>query len=252
MLLSYFDNQKNGQVILFIHGTASSYEIWEKQYALLSESSYRLIGIDLRGHGKSVNPGGVCNIEEHINDLKETINHIKITSPLTIVGHSFGAVLALKFAEMYPELVEKLLLVSLPPRIPEILKKYYNWLLGKPLEFIKKKINLILKFPLKKRHKLAVTSDINIIRQIFRDLANCDFINSVPKVRCPVYFSSGRFDYVALKSQIKRLHNELPNSSYKVFDWASHCCMEDAPREFNKWILTALALPLIHHGINQM
>ena len=171
---------------------------------------------------------------------------------MTIVGHSFGAVLALKLAERHPELIEKLLLVSLPPKIPEILKKYYNWLLGKPVEFIKKKINLILKLPLKKRYRLAVTSDINIIRQIVRDLANCDFINSVPKVKCPVYLSSGRFDYVALKSQIKRLHNELPNSSYKVFNWASHCCMEDQPHEFNKWILAALALPLIHHGISQL
>ena len=249
MLLSYFDNKKNGQPVLFIHGTASAKEIWEKQYKILTKSNYRVIGIDLRGHGKSINPGGTCTEEDHINDLSETLEHLQINEPLIILGHSFGAVLAVKFAEKYPALVSKLLLVSFPPRIPKILLKYYKWLLGKPVEFLKKKLDLILKLPLKKRYKLAITTDINIVRQVWKDSLRWDFLSNVPKINCPVYLSVGRFDYIALKSMVKKLHKEIPNSSYKVFDWSSHTCMEDQPIEFNKWVLTALALPLIQHGI---
>ena len=105
MQLSYFDNMKSGPTILFIHGTASAQEVWEEQYKCLTSSCYRVIGIDLRGHGKSYNPGGICTIDDHINDLKETLENIKITEPIAIVGHSFGAVLAVKFAERYPELI---------------------------------------------------------------------------------------------------------------------------------------------------
>ena len=245
MLLSYYDNLNPGPVILFIHGTASANDMWEKQYDLLSKSQFRVIGIDLRGHGKSTNPGGLCNVRDHINDLKETIDYIGIKEPMTIIGHSFGAVLAMKLGEDYPELVSKLLLVSLPAKVPKILLKYYKWFLGKPIEFLKKKLNLILKLPLKKRYKLAVTTDLNIVRQIWQDSHNWDFLSSVPKLTCPIYFSVGRFDYIALKSMVKKLHNELPTSNYKVFDWASHTCMEDQPREFNKWIVSVLAMSAI-------
>lgn len=246
MLLSYFDNKKNGQTVLFIHGTASANDIWEEQYKLLNKSNYRIIGVDLRGHGKSYNPGGLGSLEEHMNDLNETLVDLGITHPITIVGHSFGAVLAAKFAEKYPEKICRLLLVALPVRLPKILHHYYKWLLGKPLEYMKKKLNLILKLPIKKRYKLAISSDLDIVRDIFQDSLTWDFISQVPKINCPVYLSVGRFDYVALKSMVKRLHHGLPNSSYKVFDWASHNCMEDVPREFNRWVLSALAIPTIH------
>lgn len=250
MLLSYFDNKRNSLPVLFIHGTASDKEIWEKQYNLLSKSYYRVIGIDLRGHGKSNNPGGSCSINDHLNDLKETIDSLRIKKPLTLVGHSFGAVLAAKFAEKYPEKVSKLLLVSLPARVPEILQKYYRWFLGKPIEVIREKLNLILKLPLRRRYKVAIRTDLSIVRDIWRESLKWDFLKAVPKVKCPVYLSVGRFDYIALRSMVKKLHSELPNSQFKVFNWSSHACMEDQPREFNEWILAVLALPLIQQGIS--
>ena len=134
------------------------------------------------------------------------------------------------------------MLVSLPAKLPKVLIGYYKWLLGKPIELLNKKISFILKLPVKKRLKLAVSTDVSIIRGIFKESIKWNFLQEVPKVNCPVYFSVGRFDYVALRSMVKKLHNELPNSSFKVFNWSSHTCMEDEPIEFNKWILSALAI----------
>lgn len=245
MLLSYFDNKKTGPVVLFIHGTASANSVWEKQYRLLNKSDYRVIGIDLRGHGNSVNPGGLCTTDDHVNDLKETIDFIGIKESITLVGHSFGAVLGFKFSEKYPELITRLLLVSLPARVPRILLLYYKWFLGRPIKLLKKKLNILLKIPIPmmKRYKLALDSDLNIIRQIWGESLYWDFLQNKPRVKCPVYFSVGRFDYIALKGMIKKLHGELPGSDYKVFNFASHNCMEDQPHEFNKWLLSALVNP---------
>lgn len=242
MLLSYFDNKREGPVVLFIHGTASANGLWEKQYNLLNKSHYHVIGVDLRGHGKTKNPGGDSTTDDHIKDLKETIEHIGIKEPITIVGHSFGAVLGLKYAEKYPDCVGKLVLVSLPARIPRILCRYYDWFLGEPIKFLKKKLNFILKLPLLKRYKFAICSDLNILRQIFKEAVNWDFLTNKPKVTCPVYLSVGRFDYIAIKDVIKKLHHEIPNSALKVFNWAAHSCMEEQPHEFNKWLLTVLGL----------
>ncbi len=240
MILSFVDNKKSGIPVVFIHGTASANDMWETQYKVLKKSDFRIIGIDLRGHGKSVHPGGVCDSDMHMDDLKETLEHLSINEPVIIIGHSFGAVLAFRFAEKYPEKVLKLLLVSLPPKVPQIWHSYYKWLLGKPVDLLTKKVNLLLKLPLKRKHKLALISDMTVVRQIWIDSVSWDFLSKTPIVHCPVHFSVGRFDSIALKSSIKSLHKSIPNSSYKVFDFASHTCMEDQPKAFNQCILASL------------
>ncbi len=240
MILSFYDNKKSGDIVLFIHGTASANNVWENQYKILDEMNYRVIGVDLRGHGDSKNPGGECSTDHHILDIKETLDHLELNENFNIVGHSYGAVIAFKYAEKYPDEVSKLLLASLPPKVPKILHGYYKWLLGKPIDLIKRFSNHILKLPLKMRHKLAIISDQNIIRQIWKDSIHWDFLSVTPRVHCPVYFSVGRFDYIALESSIRRLHKKIPNSSYQVFNRASHTCMEDQPHLFNEWILSSL------------
>lgn len=249
MLLSYFDNSKSGPVVLFIHGTACAKDIWDKQYKFLNKSNFRIIGVDLRGHGRSKDPGGICTIDDHIEDLKETLDYLGIKEPVTIIGHSFGSVLAVKFTEKYPDKVLKLLLVSFPARVPKLLLKYYKWFLGKPIELLKKKLSLILKLPLKKKIKTAVSSEMNIVKQIWKESHDWDFINYVPAIKCPVYLSAGRFDYIALNSVLKSLQKKLPNSDLKIFNWAAHTCMLDQPREFNKWLLSILALPIVRSHI---
>ena len=240
MILHYFDNKKSGPIVLFIHGTASANEIWDKQYKLLDKNNYRVIGIDLRGHGRSTNPGGECNLEEHLNDLTETLKYINLHQTITIVGHSFGAVLAVEFAKRFPNKVNRLLLISMPAKVPNLLNRYYKWLLGKPLELIKKQAKLLLRLPLKQHIKLAIKSDPTVVRSIWKASLKWDFISKVPEVSCPVFFSVGRFDYIALKSTVERLHKKLPNSTYKIFNWASHNCIEDSPKELNRWILASL------------
>ena len=150
MLLSYYDNEKSGPAIIFIHGTASSNALWEQQYKLLNRTNFRVIGLDLRGHGNSSNPGGICTIDEHLKDLKETVEYLKIKGSIIFVGHSFGAVLSIKFAEKYPKLTRKLMLVSLPPKVPRLACLYYKWFLGKPAKYLKKKFQWTSKFPILK------------------------------------------------------------------------------------------------------
>jgi pimeloyl-ACP methyl ester carboxylesterase len=240
MKLSYFDNNKNGQTVIFVHGTGSASHVWEKQYKFLSNFDFRIIGVDLRGHGDSPNKGGLCFIEDHVNDLKETLDSIDLDLPAVIVGHSFGAVVGIKFTEKYPSLVDKLLLASFPPRVPRLMCLYYKWLLGKPVKFLKKQLSTISKFSILSRLKIAIQSDLSILRQIWRESLYWDFLSDAPKITCPVHLSVGRFDYIALKSLVKKVHRLLPNSSYKVFKWSSHTCMDDEPHEFNRWLLSAI------------
>lgn len=247
MILHFFDNKKEGEPVIFIHGTASAHDIWEEQYRLLQKTKYRVIGIDLRGHGNSSNAGGICSIEDHINDILETLNFIGIEKSITFVGHSFGAVLAVKIAESFPQRVKKLLLASFPPKVPRIMCLYYKWFLGKPAKFLRKEMKWITKLPVLKRYKVALHSDLRIIRQIWRESLYWDFIKNKPNVKCPIYFSVGRFDNIASSNLIKELHFKIPNSKFTEFKWAAHSLMEDQPKEFNEWILSILRIKKFKH-----
>lgn len=244
MLLQYFDNNKKDPLIFFIHGTASNNTVWDKQYELLDKLGFRVIGVDLRGHGLSKHNGGVCTMDDHLNDLKETIDFLQIKDKIIFVGHSLGAVLAIKFAEKYPNLTSKLLLVSLPIRVPRLLCFYYRWLLKNPFRILRQNMKFIAWVPFLKKVKIALGTDLNILWQIWKDSMIWDFLSQIPKVKCPVYLSVGRFDYISLKSQVKIFHGLLPDSNCKVFKWSFHNCMEQEPDEFNKWLLVTLAIPI--------
>jgi pimeloyl-ACP methyl ester carboxylesterase len=96
----YFDNGR-GEDLVLLHGFCGSSEIWEKMVPAL-ESRFRIICIDLPGHGESESIPGMHDLTE----LARWLN--KVTSKLglkefTLVGHSLGGYIAMAFAEVYAE-----------------------------------------------------------------------------------------------------------------------------------------------------
>lgn len=243
MILSHYDNKKDGPPVLFIHGTASAKGLWEDQYELLKKSNHRVVGVDLRGHGESQHSGGPCSIEDHLNDLIETLEYLEINKPITLVGHSYGAVISVKFAEVYAKKVERLLLVSMPVKVPRTICLYYRWFLGSPVKLIKKKLGWLKKYPILEKYKFALSTDLRVIRQIWKESLYWDFLKKKPRVSCPIHFSVGTYDVVAICDLVKKLHGHLPNSKYTEFKWSTHDVIKDQPNQFNSWILSTLGIP---------
>lgn len=115
MLLNYAESaEANSQVVVLLHGLVATSSYWESLSPYLSKN-YRIIAFDLLGFGYSPAPKNVTyNYETHIASILETLDHLKIKQPVTIVGHSMGASLALKLAVKQPKRVNKLVLISLP------------------------------------------------------------------------------------------------------------------------------------------
>ena len=102
-----------GAPMVLLHGLASSSRYWEPHVPHLGQS-YRLVAPDLLGFGRSPKPDGAGYAPaEHLAALAEAALS-RLDAPATIVGHSMGAVLALHIAAAFPDLVERLVLVSLP------------------------------------------------------------------------------------------------------------------------------------------
>jgi len=101
-----------GKAVVLIHGYTGSSQDWSNQMSALSPT-YRVITVDLRGHGKSSAPSREMDysIELFVEDVHSILNHLNIEK-CCLVGHSLGGFIALEFALKYPELLAGLVLVD--------------------------------------------------------------------------------------------------------------------------------------------
>jgi pimeloyl-ACP methyl ester carboxylesterase len=105
-----------GQPVLCLHGMLDHGASWERVGAALAGRGLRVIAPDLRGHGRSghVSPGSAYHLIDMLGDIDALLGSLG-QRPLTLVGHSLGAVLAALIATSRPQRVAGLVLVEPPP-----------------------------------------------------------------------------------------------------------------------------------------
>lgn len=97
----HFDDRGSGQAVVLLHGFLESLEMWDHFSAELSDD-FRVICIDLPGHGKSEVFNDGLTMEIMANWVKAVLDHLKVET-CVMVGHSMGGYVTLEFAERYPE-----------------------------------------------------------------------------------------------------------------------------------------------------
>lgn len=107
--ISYTDSGE-GNAIVFLHGFLENKKMWAEYVSFFSEK-YRVITIDLLGHGESDCLGYVHSMEENANAVQEVLLSLKIEKAI-ILGHSMGGYIGLAFAELYPQHIQKLVLLN--------------------------------------------------------------------------------------------------------------------------------------------
>ena len=107
--ISYSDIGK-GTAIVLLHGFLENREMWNPIVEILSQK-YRLICIDLLGHGDSESLGYVHTMEDNADVVHAVLSELKIRKAI-FGGHSLGGYVSLAFAELYPEKVKGLMLIN--------------------------------------------------------------------------------------------------------------------------------------------
>lgn len=92
-----------GKVIVLLHGFLESLEIFNDFSVELSKD-FKVISIDLLGHGKTGNIAEIHSMEMMADAVKFVLDSLKIKT-CTMIGHSMGGSVALAYAEMYPEML---------------------------------------------------------------------------------------------------------------------------------------------------
>ena len=110
--MAYMDvtsNKSNGKTIILFHGKNFNGYYWKNVISMLTEKGYRVIAPDQIGWGKSDRPDLHYSFQMLAENNKALLDSLRIEK-VTVLSHSMGGMLAVRFALMFPNITEKLIL----------------------------------------------------------------------------------------------------------------------------------------------
>ncbi len=113
-ILNYVEyGDSNLPAIIILHGFLGSSKNWTTISKIIS-TSVRVIAVDLRNHGDSFH-----HDKPHYEDMTEDVLDLTQTLKIdkfTLMGHSMGGKVAMKFACLYPEKINSLIVIDIAPK----------------------------------------------------------------------------------------------------------------------------------------
>ena len=107
--IAYTDTGK-GTALVFLHGFLENAGMWDFYTAEFSKK-YRVITIDLLGHGQSESIGYIHSMEDMADAVQTVLSELRIRKAV-FIWHSMGGYVALAFAELYPDHVKGMVLLN--------------------------------------------------------------------------------------------------------------------------------------------
>jgi len=109
----HYQKLGEGQPLLIIHGLFGSSDNWRSMARYFSKF-FQVISLDLRNHGQSPH-SDEQDFRLMAEDVLAVCDSLGITKA-HVLGHSLGGKVAMQFAALYPQRVDKLVVVDISPR----------------------------------------------------------------------------------------------------------------------------------------
>jgi len=106
----YFSSIGTGNAVVLLHGFLENSSMWNSIAKNLSKK-YKVICIDLLGHGKTENHGYIHTMEDQAEMVKTVLNHLRLRK-YVLISHSMGGYVALAFSLLFPLNVKGLCLMN--------------------------------------------------------------------------------------------------------------------------------------------
>jgi len=247
--LAYIDmGERSGPAVVLIHGYTDSARDWVPMLPYLSKR-FRLILVDIRGHGQSAKPECCYTRLDFAYDIKLLLDALGV-GKADVVGHSLGSIIAQTFAEYWPERTARVVLISStggappdrPKRAPQFdfaaeirkLKEPIDadspfmiawWDSPTPVDpdFLRRQRKDAAGIPL--RVWLAVLDQALPANTTFADLQS-----TLPRLKAPALLIWGSQDPIMEEDVRRSLRDALPHAKVKVFDGLGHNPFWEDPR----------------------
>jgi len=242
----YYEIHGAGEPVLFLHGLGSSCDDWELQKDVFA-ADYRVVLVDVRGHGRSQKSPGSTGVPMMTQDIIALIKTLNLGAA-NVVGLSMGGMIGLQLAVDAPELVHRLVVINATADlIPKSLRDYF--IVWQRLAIVRLfnmrgmgKFLANRLFPLDSQAEMRpifverwARNDKAAYLAAFKGLVGWSVLDRLPTIQCPVLFLAAEFDYspVAEKETAVAL---IPNASLQIIPNSRHASTVDAPDVVNEAI----------------
>ena len=202
--------------LLLLHGAAGSWHNYRLQVEWL-EHNYRVVSLDLRGHGLSPWPG-TSRIDDFVEDIVLLVQ-ATIPGPFAMVAHSFGGCLATLVAERLGDQVRGLTLLNTAGSIPR----------GGLFRFLK----LFARFS----HWVAqiepywISCHGRVAHDLLWDtLPDWNTWDLFARIQVPTLVLAGRRDLLIPWRSCMRMASLIPQATYHLIEDGGHVCMWESPQ----------------------
>ncbi len=227
--------------IIILHGWTKALDKWQLFLGALEKKGIRADLPKIPGLMGSLEK--VWKLSDYIEWLKNIVDKEK--GKVVLIGHSNGGRIALAFTNLYPEKVEKLILIDSAGIYHNELPLKIKKLIFKSIAKIGKKItsSKVLKNLL---YKLARESDYKDldenVKKTMINLISSDLRNIFPQIKTSTLIIWGREDKVTPLSDGLLMNKEIKNSKLQIIKDARHSPMFTHPKEVTSIILNNLAM----------
>lgn len=253
---AHYTDRGTGPPVVLLHGNGASLHDWIYLAPSLERAGYRVLAVDLLGHGDSPKPAApeayhVDAISEHMLRWLEG-RHTQ--EPLVLVGHSLGGYLALEYSLRWPGRVRGLVLVN-PLVSPEQFSPFVQWVQRRPelgarvLQLTPPwMINAVLGWV-----PSDATSAPGLVRQqIAKDFKRAspqvlnipgsiqDLTPRISAVRSPALVIWGKNDRTLLPDSFPKVTEAIPNALGRGLECCGHQPHLGDPDTFNRLVLAFL------------
>jgi non-heme chloroperoxidase len=238
-------NPQGKKTILFIHGWPLSHKQFEYQFDVLAYKGYRCIGLDWRGFGNSDKPAFGYHYDRLADDLRVIIDTLQL-SEITLVGHSTGGAIAIRYVSRHQAHgVSKLVLVAA----------------AAPVGFTQEKAKEMIAATLTDRPKMmrGVTESFFFqdvsepfaawftqlglqaagwsTAAVAQMLATSDLTNDLPRISTPTLITQGVHDQVVPFQHAEILNQGIRDSRLVPFEFSGHGLFWEERDKFNKLLM---------------
>lgn len=230
-----------GPPVTLVHGVGANLESWNTIAARLARR-YRVIRLDLRGHGKSSRIE-TCRLEDFLDDVSLVLDTLGV--PRThLVGFSLGGMIGQAFVLAHPERVEKLALISavagrtpeergnLQVRARKVREEGIASVVGAAEDrwftdaFRKKHPEVVAK-----RLEELKANDHRSYSAAYTVFAEGDLGSRLHGIRHPTLIVTGEHDVGSNTRMARFMHDAIPGSALHILPGLKHSVLLEAPQQ---------------------
>lgn len=242
-----YDDEGEGEPFILLHGLGGDVREWLLQTPYFSKF-YRVIAVDLPGHGSSTMPNKVYSLQDHAKVILGLVDKLGLEK-INLLGNSMGGMVSVEFAVDYPDRLDKLVLVSTAARLVEssgdVIMEWVNSFRELGFEaFFQKEVETIFhpKFIKENPWVIQLLRDVwkgrslDTITWAVQGFTEWDRLSDLDKITCPTLIIHGEDDRIIPVEEALEMHRHIKNSKVHVFKETGHAVIAEKADEFNELV----------------